>query len=526
MTAPTNAARDPYAPSPDEQARQQRIHKAWNAYYGVFQGGNKQWPLLWKEGKEPNPNIIVNRCGPSAAIDVAWLMGEQLGIALPTAPQEAQDYANQVWGVSTDDSSDDDKMTLLQELATNGAVTGHAFIKINWDSESDQEYPELVVLDSSCVRVKTDPHNIKVVTCYIIEYAMPDPDSRDGAMGTFRQVIELVDPDGNVQNEQPDTDATWQVTDYFKSAKSQQFVKGDTKPWKYSWAPIDGCPHIAAPNQYYGRPRITEDAIHINEAICTTVSNINKIGMRHGHPILYTIKQGANQKSIRHEPGTILEVSSDVKAVEAHGDIAGLRAFRSDLDSDFEEETHIPALAYGRTDSSKRSGNPSGVAIKLDFSALVADITKERRTYGALIKRVTQHTLELKNPAWADTTVTLNWPDVIPTDLAQAAQIITAALQGGVMSKQTAAEKFLKLNWETEEANMQEEEADAAQAFARGQGMPPATDPMPMPAMAAAGDDDATNAPANMPQQNMPPVNHPSAVAARQTMQSMMGGGQ
>src|SRR5215469_12908112 len=191
-----DAARDPYMKTEADRRRAVIYKTASDAYDGCFHGGDPQWPLLWKTGKEPNPNIIINRCGPAVDTDVAWLMGKPVNITLSKAPAAAQDYIDACWGVSSDESSDDDKMSLLQELATNGAIHGTAYLKIVWDEAEETEYPELAVLDSMMVRVQTAPHNAKVAVCYIIEYAVPDPDSLDGTMGMFRQVIELQDKDG------------------------------------------------------------------------------------------------------------------------------------------------------------------------------------------------------------------------------------------------------------------------------------------------------------------------------------------
>lgn len=527
--------RDPYAKSAADKRRDEATARAWDAYMGRFHGGDPQWPLLWKAGKEPNPNVIINRCGPAVDTDVAWLMGEPITITLADgAPQAAQDYVDEVWGVSSDDSSDDDKMSLLQELATNGAICGTAYVKIVWDEEgegesddSGQAYPELVVLDSTMVRVRTAPHNAKVPICYIIEYAVPDEKSYDGTPGTFRQVIELQDADG-VQKltGKSDPDDTWTITDYYRAPKAQTFVQqGAVRIWPYAWSPVDGCPHIAQPNSFYGRPRITPDVIHVNEAICTVASNVNKIGMRHGHPILYTIKSGSNQRALRHEPGTIMEVSSDVKAVEAYGDLQHLMAFEEDLRADFDEETHTPSQAFGRIKDIPRLPQ-SGIAIRLGYGPLIADITKERRTYGALIRRVTKHLLELKNTAWGEYAVTLGWQDPLPADDLQQAQVVQAASTLGVMSKQTAAEKF-GLDWEVEHGRMQDEDAADMRAMTAGQQIPqlpaagdvsqPQSQQQPVPGNAAS---EPGQAPATgvAPNGATPPVNHPAAQMQRAKM--------
>lgn len=541
MTAASSARhdlRDPYAASAEERARAQQMAVAWDAYRGRFHAANPQWPLLWNVGKEPNPNVIINRCGPAADTDVAWLFGESVGIMLKAkggknAPKDAQEYVDLVWGVSSEDSSDDDKMTLLQELAVNGAVTGHAFLKIDWDAQT-MDYPTLVALDSTQVRVQTAPYNCKVPICYIIEFEVPDTTNPNGGMASFRQVIELQDKDGQQKlTGKSDDDDFWLITDYLKPAHSQVYVpQGEPVEWPYPWAPIDSCAHMVQANRFYGRPRLSHDVIHINEAICLVASNINKIGMRHAHPILWTQKAGANQRSLRHEPGTIMEVSNPIEAVQAYGDLEHLMQFEEDLRADFDEETHVPAQAFGRQKDMPRTP-VSGVAIRLGYGPLMADITKERRTYGALIRRVTQHLLELKNAAWANLVVSLGWQDPLPADDLQQAQVTQVALSSGVMSKETAAAKF-GLEWDVEQERMQDEQAQAMQAVYHGAALPPApgaslpagADGGPSLGSASATPPDAGSQPAQGKQKpgrsNVNP-NNPAAVVARQKVKAAFG---
>ena len=525
-----NNARDLYAATEADKRRAQAYKRAADAYDGMFHGGDPQWPLLWKTGKEPNPNIIINRCGPAVDTDVSWLMGDDVSITLgEKADKAAQEYVDAVWGVSTDDSSDDDKMSLLQELATNGAIYGTAYLKIVWDEDDeDQEYPELCVLDSSMVRVQTEPHNAKVVRCYIIEYAVPDPTSKDGTPGMFRQVIEVQDADNDHDTEgDNDADAYWTITDYFRTARQGVFLQvGKPRIWPYTWAPIEACAHIQKPNSFYGRPRITPDVIHVNEAICTIASDINKIGIRHGHPILYTIKTGSNQRALRHEPGTIMEVSSDVKAVEAHGDLQHLMEFEEDLRADFDEETHVPAQAFGRQQDVAKLPQ-SGIAIKLGYLTLIADIKKERRTYGAMIRRVTKHLLEMKDKSWADYPVTLGWQEPLPTDDAAISQLVSTAKQAGMSDHFLC--NLLDVDYEQEMEYRREEQKEAMRAAMQGQGAMPGMPPMVAKQIGAGASGQpaqtmqTTGQPSAPAPQKAPPVNSPAAVRQRQVMQAANG---
>src|SRR6476659_11156766 len=71
---------DPYKPTREDERRANDMARAWDAYDGIFRGGDEQWPLRWKVGKDANPNVIPNLCGPIVDADVAWLMGESVSI--------------------------------------------------------------------------------------------------------------------------------------------------------------------------------------------------------------------------------------------------------------------------------------------------------------------------------------------------------------------------------------------------------------------------------------------------------------
>ena len=494
---------DPYKSTKDDERRSEAMKKAWDAYDGVFHGGDTQWPLRWKVGKEPNPNSVPNLCGPIVDTDTAWLMGQSVSIKAKviadserTLPEEAQQYLDAVWGTSSDDRSDDDKMGVLQELATNGAVCGNAFLKINAvvDMETKQlldpeQYPEIVVLDSRHVRVRTDPHNVKLVICYIIEYPMSDPARPQDPQGMYRQVIGLVDPDGKETTDgsyASDDDATWKITEYFRAYNSKTFGPyvdetgklHESEVWPFPWAPIDGCAHFVNPNRYYGRPHLTPDVIHLNEMIALVASNINKIIISHAHPVLFTVSPGSNLKAIEYEPGTILQVSSKIEAVQAHGDIANMLAVLKDLRADLDQVSRVPGQLFGRQDSIPRTA-VSGVALRLGNGPVISDNTKERRTYGALVRRISQRLLCLVNADWKDAAVELSWQDPLPADDLQQAQVLQTLLAAGVISKREAATN-LGVDWDKMQDEMTEEGQAKVNGMAQGTVVPmPPSAPQP-----------------------------------------------
>src|SRR5690242_20047053 len=93
-----------------DKKRQERIAAAWRAYNGELE------PPLQKMQGQPDDNVLSNRCQPIVDRGVDFLFGKEIEISVEEgAPQEAQDFLNEVWGRK------EQRIPLLQKLAMNGA---------------------------------------------------------------------------------------------------------------------------------------------------------------------------------------------------------------------------------------------------------------------------------------------------------------------------------------------------------------------------------------------------------------------
>src|SRR5258706_15308793 len=87
--------------------RKEQMAKAWKAYRGEF------LPPLKVAANQPDDNVISNRCGPIVNKVTSFLFNQPLAIVCAD-----QGFADGLWG------DDDDKMTLLSQIAINGGVAG------------------------------------------------------------------------------------------------------------------------------------------------------------------------------------------------------------------------------------------------------------------------------------------------------------------------------------------------------------------------------------------------------------------
>src|SRR6266849_1834908 len=148
------------APVPQADVeRKEQMSKAWDAYVGKFADPLKT------EKDEINKNVKPNKCAPIVKKGVSFLFNETLKIE--TAEQ---DFTNGVWG------DDDEKMTMLAKISTNGGVFGQVFLKLI-PAQGDMDYPRIVNLDPRIVRIVSDPEDCDLHLAYVLE----SPTTRDTA---------------------------------------------------------------------------------------------------------------------------------------------------------------------------------------------------------------------------------------------------------------------------------------------------------------------------------------------------------
>ena len=107
----------------DEIQRLEAISRAWIAYNGQL-----EMPFLVKPGGADD-NVNANFCRVIVDKGVSFLFGQELQFnlnpkdAMSDQRDDNETWLDQVWAFNK-------KMLFLQRVAVNGAVTGHAFIKI------------------------------------------------------------------------------------------------------------------------------------------------------------------------------------------------------------------------------------------------------------------------------------------------------------------------------------------------------------------------------------------------------------
>src|SRR5258708_6619159 len=435
-----------YEISDADRARLERIGAAWKAYEG-----NLEAPLK-KMDREPDDNVMSNRCQPIVDRGVDFLFGEEIEISVEEdGPQEAQDFLDKVWGRK------EARIPLLQKHAMNGAIAGQAFIRI---VPGPQKTYRLVAVDPSTVFVKTAPQDCETVLLYCIQYSTNEKQNGRPVQVFYREEIARIDPESNstIEYEDPtaegyDADVTCQLhhCPQIPYAAIQPKTTGWTPAgepiiWPYPFPPLISNQNLPRPNDFWSYPHITPDLIGVNNSLNLVQSNINRVEKIYGGPILYA--PGIGTTNIDTAPGRIIQLplpENKIESVHIHSDVANALLFAENLRSDIDEQSSVPGVATGRIAAMPR-GNLSGIAIELLFMPLLKKTNKKRNLYGKLIIEVSKALLVL-NGLSGDIDITIAWESPLPHDDLVSVQAGIAKLEVGV----SKAEIQRELGYDPEE---------------------------------------------------------------------------
>lgn len=453
------------APVPHEDTKRKKcMEEAWKRYRGEFE------PPLKVEKGEEDPNVISNRCAPIVDKGVSFLFGEPIqiepgekeGSETEEPDKTNQEFLDGFWG------DDDDKMTLLSEIAMNGGVCGQVFVKLV-PAQGTQKYPRIVELNPSNVRIVTDPEDCKTHWAYIIEYPVYNDTQK-------RQIIARVDPNADTAKLGQLLDDYWTITNYEKKNTAQTWAQvGTQEDWLYPFAPVFTNKNLPNPNECWGIPDLTEDLIGQNESLNFNDSNTACIIKFHAHP--KTIATGANLDELKTAPGDLtLLPSPDSKVynLEMNSDLSSSRNFSADIRMTMDERSRVPAVALGRLESLPGGGDIPATTMKLMFQPLLEKTTQKRRLYGKLIREISRAALVLGDnitiEEYETYPIEIHWPNLLPMDKQKDALAATALQEAGV-SKDTSLQE---IGYDPDvEAKKKEEENKKAMEQQQKMGMGP-----------------------------------------------------
>lgn len=445
----------------EQRARMARIKEAWLAYDGR---GPKPFPVL--DPTRPDDNTCVNWHETVVDTGTAFLMGAGVEFAVETEGDEEDSESNptkdaqEEWLEAVWDAAGKD--ILLHNIATNGAVSGDAFVKIRY--EPGNPLPRLINIDPATIYALWDMDDIERVVEYRIEWQGIDVTT--GKAVNRRQVI--------ARDVAPL--AAWVITDYQQRPNSGIWDEVQSERWPYEWCPIVHIQNLPAPNEFYGKPDLTESLLHLQDRANYNLSNRARIDRFHAHPKTWGRGFTASQMDMGPEALTIIQSENGtLQNLEMQTDLVASRALFEDIERAYFSLAKVPQIATGRLED---VGALSGLAMQVLWGPLIKRTNVKRQLYGEGLEELNAHLMEIGG--WPGVDVEVRFSDALPKDRAAEVTMAEQVYALGV-SRETVLTD-LGYNAEEEIAKRAEEDAARAeldsqvgdqmlQAFERGQTM-------------------------------------------------------
>ena len=362
------------------------------------------------------------------------------------APAGAQDWLDACWKANRQGS-------LLHDLALNGGVCGHTFLKIDLpDPSQGEEFPS-----SACRTRRRTPSS---GTPAISRRSSRSPYSGTPSIRPPRR-------SSTSASEIVKQGAGWHITDEESAPDSGNWKPTNDVDWPHPWPPVAECKNLPAPNEWWGISDIQEDVLSLNRQASSLLTNLLKIIDFHGHP--KTIITGTVGADVAVDPNKAIilpDPAAKAYNLEMLSDLSSSINTYDKVCEAIHEVARVPAVSTGTLD---KLGPLSGVALKVLYQPLIEKTDSKRTLYGEMLQELCSHLLELGG--YPGCSVTVTWPEMLPVDPLPGAADAPAHGPTGIVSKQTMAAR-IHLDWETEKEHIEEEAKEDAAATPAVPGMP------------------------------------------------------
>lgn len=399
-------------------ARGAAITAAW-AYYD----GDMRKPLKVKAG-QPDDNVLVNLVGKMIDQAVELLFGEmptfQLDDSADQSPEE--EALAEVWQANRG-------RLFLNNLATSGGLAGHCYVKLLPVADDPARPVRFVALKPEQVTVFWAPDDMERVNVYMIYWRQGDVEYREDHIREG---------------------STWAIRNLRRERNEWQITAEAL--WPFAWAQIVDWQNLPDPRVYYGQPDLQNAAL--NDAFNFVASNTQRIIRYHAHP--RTIGTGFNAAQLTDTAvdsfWTVPSPDAQVKNLEMQSDLASSMAFAQSMQAQFWSEHR----GFDLTSIKDRLGQLTNFGLRVLMGDAVAKASTKRELYGMALSEINRRALALLGygEEWQTEIV---WPDMLPSNTVETAQVQQLLLGMGVTSKQTAA-AALGLDWEQEQERMGDED--------------------------------------------------------------------
>lgn len=403
----------------ERRERAGRIAAGWQYY-----DGDMRKPLKVKAG-QPDDNVIVNLVAKMIDQAVELLFGDMPEFALDDQPERSpeEEALDLVWDANR-------KPLFLNNVGTSGALAGQCYVKL-LPTDDPARPVRFVALKPEQMTVFWQPDDMEKVTAYMIYWSRGDEMYREDHV--------------NLGN-------SWRVLNMTKAGGGDWRITNDVL-WPFPWSQIVDWQNLPDPRNYYGQADIQNPML--NDAFNFVTSNTQRIIRYHAHP--RTIGTGFRSGDLSDTSveafWTIPNADAQVRNLEMQSDLASSMAFAQGIQAQFWAEHR----GFDLTSIKDKLGQLTNFGLRVLLADALNKASTKRELYGYGLEEINRRTLELLGYG-PDNTVQIVWPDMLPANTLETAQVQQLLLGMGITSKQSAA-NALGLDWQQEQQRMEDETA-------------------------------------------------------------------
>ncbi len=417
----------------DRYHRAARYDKARKYYEG-----NQKTFLSVKAG-EPDDNVVVNNYKIIVDRTVSFLFPSlpvlELGNSGPQR-SEAERWLDGLW-------DHNGGVVLMHGLALNGAFTGHCYVRIIPPRrELGETYSRIVSLSPAAIASFWRPDDLDHIVWHELYFQL---DERDELL------IDFINRDAE----------GWEIVEYMRSAGTK-WERTKSEEWTLRFPPVIHWQHLPFPNQFYGLPELS--SFDLVDKVNLILSEQARIHRYYAAPRMVVMGVDANEIEETSLDG--LWAIADTEAKTALLEMRGDGEFSSNLSAALYNALLAEARVVVLRGDIRDFQRVTNAGVRTVFLDQIMKTVLLRHQYGRAMQQISMSAAALAGVSLARVPDVL-WPDPLPANDLELAQIAQIERGLGIVSRRTISEKRgydWGYEWQTmkNEADTPSESAPAA----------------------------------------------------------------
>lgn len=407
----------------------------WYDQVREYYDGKMRKFLDQKEG-EPDDNVVINKVKQATDRTTTFLFPSFPELELDpdsTSKTDDEKWLEKLW-------SENGGIALAHDMALIGSLSGDVYVRIMPpDSEYEDEFPQILVLDPKNVQTFWKADNLRRVVWHELTWEITD------GIENKKFVLDFVNEGDH-----------WMIYQYEYGQGIANWAETARTKWNSSLPPIVHWKHLPNPRNYYGTPEFTQSQIELNDKINLIGSENNRINRYHASP--KTVATGTSADEIKEtaidEMWAVENPDAKLYNLEMQSDLqSSINQFKL-LSAEFLSESRVVILE-GTVKDFQRVTN---AGVRTVFLDMLTKNTILRWNYGKGIQMVSRVAAYVAGKGEKMVPI-VNFTDPLPVDQTETANVDSLEQQMKIVSRQTISVKR-GYNWDVEKAKMTQENDD------------------------------------------------------------------